>query len=138
MNELTYFEVGLRYSSVSESGLVKVKTDKFLVRCRTFSEAEEAAYKYGMDDMLVVSIRATKAEELVYDKSSEASIIYLVRYSVITLDEKTAKEKKERHSVYLQSSSVEDANQAFKAYMKGSILDYSIDSITETKIYGTL
>lgn len=138
MNELTYYEVGIRYASVNESGAVKVKTDKFLTRCNSFSEAEKAAYEYGLPDMLVVSVRATKAEELVYDKSSEASIIYLVRYSVITLDEKTAKEKKERHSVYLQSSSVEDANKAFNEYMKGSIVDYSIDSITETKIYGTL
>lgn len=138
MNEMIIFEVGIKYQSVSENGLTKAKTDKFLTRRYSFSEAENAAYEYIPEDSEVVSIRATKAEDLVQDELPQNNIVYLVRYSQILLDEKTGKEKKVRHSVYLLSSSLEEANKAFNSYMKGSIVDYNIDSITETKIYGII
>jgi hypothetical protein len=52
----------------------------------------------------------------------------------ITLDEKTETEKKTASLMLVQASDLHDAVKRFDEGMKGSMVDYEIHTIQETKI----
>ena len=52
----------------------------------------------------------------------------------ITLDEKSGKEKKTSQNVLVQASDLRDSIKRLDEGMKGSMMDYTIASVTETMI----
>ena len=62
------------------------------------------------------------------DKFFRAKLVF------ITLDEKSGKEKKTSQNILIQASDLRDAIKRLDEGMKGSMLDYTIASITETAI----
>lgn len=56
------------------------------------------------------------------------------RSIVITIDDKTAAEKKTATYILVQASSFKEAYDNFIHGMKGTMADYEIEAITETKL----
>ena len=52
----------------------------------------------------------------------------------VTLDEKTAVEKRTASFILVQASDFRDALESFEKGMKGTMADYEIASITETAL----
>ena len=137
MNKI--YEVGIKYDQIQQNGDKKRVTIFLLVCAISFSEAEtkaatEMATYYAQDEFDIVSIRITKIKEYYKLKNAASTKFYRVKYNTITLDEKTAKEKKLSAYVVFEAESIDKAREYFKDYTKGWLCDAELAEVVETKI----
>ena len=129
-----FFEVGVSYIDAIE----KKRKETFIVKAISFAEAEDKAYldfkDYAVTDMDVLSVKISNVTEVILDENDEKEKYYKVKYSVIVLDEKSAKEKRIPHYLLFNASSIDEAREMYKREMAGCVSDIILESITETKI----
>ena len=129
-----FFEVGVSYIDAIEN---KHK-ETFIVKAISFAEAEDKAYldfkEYAVTDIDVLSVKISNVTEVILDENDEKEKYYKVKYSVIVLDEKSAKEKRIPHYLLFNASSIDEAREMYKREMAGCVSDIILESITETKI----
>ena len=82
--------------------------------------------------MDVTSVKKTKIAEIFRDDSADKW--YLVKVAFITIDEKTAVEKRAISQILVAGSNFKNAYDNFLEGMKGTMADYEIVSINETPI----
>lgn len=134
----TWFETKVRYEKVMEGGFVKKVTEQYVVDALSFTEAEssiieEMSYLISGDFTVSEIKRASYREVFFSDKPSDDKW-YKAKVAFITIDEKTSKEKKTNAYYLVQAATFEGARKAIDEVMGGSLLDYVIDTISETKI----
>lgn len=129
-----FFEVGVSYIDAIE----KKHKETFIVKAISFAEAEDKAYldfkDYAVTDIDVLSVKISNVTEVILDENDEKEKYYKVKYSVIVLDEKSAKEKRIPHYLLFNASSIDEAREMYKREMAGCVSDIILESITETKI----
>lgn len=153
------YECSVRFDKMMQNGVVKKVTEKYLVDAVLFSEAEARIYRemapYISGEFDVVAIKRTKYSEIVYDKfnllsqaesefqkitrqnsqlSELADKWFEVVVNFITIDEKTAAEKKTATAFIVNANSNKTAHEAVVEHMKGTISDYEIATVKETSI----
>ena len=106
----SWFECKIRYDKLQENGAVKKVTESFLVDALSFTEAEE----------------------IFWDDSADKW--YLVKVAFITIDEKTAVEKKSTSLILVAGNDFKGAFDNFMEGMKGTMADFEIVSIAETPL----
>lgn len=128
------FEVGVSYIDAIE----KKRKETFIVKAISFAEAEDKAYldfkDYDVTDIDVLSVKISNVTEVILDENDEKEKYYKVKYSVIVLDEKSAKEKRIPHYLLFNASSIDEAREMYKRESAGWVSDIILESITETKI----
>lgn len=82
--------------------------------------------------MNVTAVKRTKIAEIFWDDSADKW--YLVKVAFITIDEKTAVEKKSTSLILVAASDFKGAYDNFMEGMKGTMADFEIVSITETPL----
>ena len=93
-----YYEVKIQYQKMLEDGKEKKVTEQYVVEALTFTEAESliteemSAYIHDSFDVVAEKI-APYYEILISDRINDDKW-FISKVSLITLDEKTAKEKK--------------------------------------------
>lgn len=129
-----FFEVGVSYIDAIE----KKRKETFIVKAISFAEAEDKAYidfkDYAVTDIDVLSVKISNVTEVIIDENDEKEKYYKVKFSVIVLDEKSAKEKRIPHYLLFNASSIDEAREMYKREMAGCVPDIILESITETKI----
>lgn len=129
-----FFEVGVSYIDAIE----KKHKETFIVKAISFAEAEDKAYldfkDYAVTDIDVLSVKISNVTEVILDENDEKEKYYKVKYSVIVLDEKSAKDKRIPHYLLFNASSIDEAREMYKREMAGCVSDIILESITETKI----
>ena len=129
-----FFEVGVSYIDAIE----KKRKETFIVKAISFAEAEDKAYldfkDYAVTDIDVLSVKISNVTEVILDENDDKEKYYKVKYSVIVLDEKSAKEKRIPHYLLFNASSIDEAREMYKREMAGCVSDIILESITETKI----
>lgn len=131
----TYFECGVRYERQTEDGMKKV-TELYVVDAKTFTEAEARITKnlepYISGDFDVMTIKRTRYSE--YD-NSEGQKIYKVKIMIVTIDEKTVKEK--RTAVYwlVPADNIGEARKKVDDAFANTSLDYEIATLDESKYF---
>lgn len=129
-----FFEVGVSYIDAIE----KKHKETFIVKAISFAEAEDKAYldfkDYAVTDIDVLSVKISNVTEVILDENDEKEKYYKVKYSVIVLDEKSAKKKRIPHYLLFNASSIDEAREMYKREMAGCVPDIILKSITETKI----
>lgn len=129
-----FFEVGVSYID----GIEKKRKETFIVKAISFAEAEDKAYldfkDYAVTDIDVLSVKISNVTEVILDENDEKEKYYKVKYSVIVLDEKSAKEKRIPHYLLFNASSIDEAREMYKRESAGWVSDIILESITETKI----
>ena len=132
----TWIEVRARYDKMMENGVVKKIVEPYLVDALSCTEAEagvtEELTPFISGDFRISSVVTTKIAEIFWDETGDK--FYKVKVNFITLDEKTATEKRNATYILVQASSFKDAYDNFVAGMKGTMADYEIEQICETKI----
>ncbi len=137
----SWFECKVRYDKLQENGAVKKVTDTFLANSLSITEAvaritkEQAPFISG--DFVVSSAKSTKIAEIFRDDSADKW--YLVKVAFITIDEKTAAEKKSVSLILVAGNNFKHAYDNFMEGMKGTMADFDIVSISETSyldVYG--
>lgn len=131
-----WIEVRARYDKMMENGVVKKVTEPYLVDALSCTEAEarvtEELTPFISGDFRISSVITTKISEIFWDATGDR--FYKVKVNFITLDEKTATEKRTASYILVQASCFKDAYDNFVDGMSGMMADYEIEAITETKI----
>lgn len=131
-----WIEVKVRYEKLLDSGKAVKVTEPYLVDALSCTEAEarvvDEVTAFINGEYNVLAVNKTKISEIFWVETGDR--FYKVKVNFITLDEKTAVEKRTASYILVQASSFADALANFNKGMKGTMADYEIESITETKI----
>ncbi len=131
-----WFECKVRYDKLQENGAAKKVTEPYLVDALSFTEAEaritEEQRPFISGEFQVSAIKPTKIAEIFWDETGDRW--YLVKVAFITIDEKTAAEKKSMSLILVQAANFKHALENFEEGMKGTMADYEIAQITETPL----
>lgn len=134
---MKYFEAGVRYDKTLENGVTKPVTELYIVGAVSFTECEkiitEAMQPYISGDFEVVKESITRIVEIVDQNDAAADRYYLVKYNFITIDERTAKEKKTAVLHLVHARDFDDAKKRAASHMSDTMVDWEIDCIKETK-----
>lgn len=129
-----WFECKVRYDKMMENGIVKKVNESFLVDALSFTEAEariiEERTPFISGEFSVSAVKRTKISEIFWDDTADRW--YLVKVAFITIDEKTAAEKRSISQILVEASDFRNALDNFMEGMKGTMGDFEIVSINET------
>lgn len=132
----TWFECVIKYDKVQENGMEKKVSESYLVDAISFTEAEariiEEMKGFISGDFLVSGIKRSNISELFYNEVGDKW--FKCKVNFITLDEKSGSEKRTASYMLVYASTVDEADKNLKEGMKGTLADYEIESIKETKI----
>lgn len=153
------YECGVRFDKMMENGMVKKVTELYLVDALTFTEAEARIISevtpFISGEFDVVTIKRTKYSEIVFDgynlnSKTDAQVQKLTRansraseladkwfdgkINFILVDEKTGKEKKQDVHYIINAGSINAAHNTLVYHMKGTMADYEIVKLDETRI----
>lgn len=130
-----WFECKIRYDRMLDNGMMKKVNEPFIVDALSFTEAEariiEKRKPYISGEFSISAVKKTKIAEIFFD---EGDRYYMVKYNIITFDEKSGAEKKSSVMTLVQAFDFAAAMENFNSHMKGTIADYDISSIAETQI----
>lgn len=132
------YECGVRYERTMENGMTKKVTELYLVDALSFAESAEGRITNEMESYIsgefdVVTIKRTNISEIV-EGLSTADKWFKAKLMYITIDEKTGKEKKQAVHFIVRASDINNAHICVVEHMKGSVMDYEIATLDETKI----
>jgi CMP-N-acetylneuraminic acid synthetase len=121
-----------------EDGLQKKVTEQYVVDALSFTEAEariiEEMSSYISGEFEVVEIDRCVFKEVFFSDEETADKWYKAKLKFITIDEKTEKEKKSTVYYLVQAGSFEGARKNIDEVMGGTMIDYVIDTVSETKL----
>ncbi len=104
----------------------------------TFTEAETAIYgemsSFIAGDFFIAEIKRAVYNEIFFSDNPSDDRWYKAKLAFITLDEKTSTEKKTIVYYLVQAATFEGARKAIDDVMAKTLVDYAIDTISETKI----
>ncbi len=128
-----WIEVKVRQEKMTETGKTVKVTEPYLVDALFCTEARvvEEITPFT-SEFNVLNVSKTKISEIFWNESGDR--FYKVKVNFISLDEKTAAEKRTASYILVQASTFDEALKNFHDGMKGTMADYEIEAITETKI----
>lgn len=131
-----WFECKVRYDKLQENGAAKKVTEPYLVDALSFTEAEaritEEQTPFISGEFSVDAVKRTKISEIFFNEGGDRW--YMVKVGFITIDEKTASEKRSISQILVQASNFKQAFENFTEGMKGTMADYEIVQISETPL----
>ena len=133
-----WFEVKFQYEKTQEDGMQKKITELYTVDALSFTEAEERITEemeaFVSGETFIKSISRAPYGEIFFDDRESADKYYKAKLDFITIDEKTEKEKKSTMTYLVQAANLDEAKKNILEVMDGTMVDYDIQSIAETKI----
>jgi hypothetical protein len=154
-----FYENVVKYDRIGETESVERVTEKYLVNAVSCTDAEASLIKdlepfiKGQCD--VTSVVLSKYIDFIPENeiistvdgqvkrtmnqnsnaSDEADKYFAAKVSIITIPEgKSKKKKKTPYNYIVHATSVDAANDTVVQFMKGSLCDWEINGVTETKI----
>ena len=131
-----WIKTSVKFDKVQENGTVKNVTEPYLVDALSFTEAEariiEEVTPFISGDFSVSAVAKTKVSEIFYDESGDRW--YQAKVAYISIDEKTAAEKRTVSVIMVQASDFKQAYENFNSGMKGTMADFELVSLAETNI----
>ena len=131
-----WFECKIRYDRMQENGTVKKVNEPYLVDALSFTEAEsriiEEMKPFISGDFSISAVKKTKISEIFFDEAGDK--YFMVKFNIITLDEKSGVEKKSAVFTLVQAADFDSALVNFREGMNGTLSDYEVASISETQI----
>ena len=133
-----WFECSLKYEKVMENGLEKKVTELYLVDALSITGAEarliEEMNPFMQGEFQCKGIKEAKYSEIFFSEEVTADRYFKCKLLFITLDEKSGKEKTTSTQILVQAADLRDAVKKLDEGMKGTMADYQIASVSETKI----
>ena len=132
-----YFEIKIKYTKTFEDGRVKPVVEKLFTSTISFAEAEHRAYFYAgqlsLTDIELKSVRIVPFYDFIRP-TTEYGPFYIATLEVLTLDEKTGREKKCKKKVLVQATDRGKAEEQLKEVMGSTLLDWRLIGLDETDI----
>ncbi len=134
----TWFEVSIKYQKITENGMEKKTTEKYLFDSLSFTESEgrciEEMTPFISGEFTVSDIKRANYSEVFFSDEKSADRWFKCKLAFITLDEKSGAEKKTFTQVLVQAADLRDAVKKLDEGMKGTLADYLIASVVETAL----
>ena len=131
-----FYEVKIQYQKTLEDGKEKKVTEQYVVEALSFTEAEARIIKemtpYISGEFDVVSEKIAPYNEIFLSDKSDDDKWFISKVAFITIDEKTAKEKKQTFRYLVQAETSEKAMDYTKEMFSHGMSDYSIDAVQDT------
>lgn len=131
-------ECFVAYEKVMEDGMQKKVTETYVVDGMSFAEAEaritEEMSSYISGEFHVTNINPAVYGEIFFSEDDAADRWYKAKLQYITIDEKSEKEKRTNVFFLVQAGSFEDAYRNIYEVMGGTMIDYVVAKVEETKI----
>ena len=131
-----WFECTIKYEKQLEEGKIAKTTERYLVDALTFTEAEARIIKemkpFISGEFEVANINPQKYSELFWNEKCDKW--FKTKVNFIVLDEEKGVEKKVANYMLVQANDLKEARELLVEGMKGSMADWEIASISETKI----
>lgn len=133
----SYYEVGIRYDKTQENGLVKTVNERHLIDAVSFTEAEsritEAMKPYLTGGFFsVMTEKISNIQEVILNDKPEHDKFYRVKLKIISIDERTAKEKAMPYFLLVQACNIDEAKAMI--YKRDAMMQEELEAIAETKI----
>ena len=133
-----WFETTVRYDRQTEDGGQKKVSEVYVVDALSFGEAEEVITKemeaFVTGEFEVKNITPAAYGEIFFSDSDTDDRWYKAKLSFITIDEKTAKEKRTAVNFLVQAKNIETARRYVVDAFLNKQIDYEINRLVETKI----
>lgn len=133
-----WFLCKIRYEKVMEDGLQKKVVEQYVVDGLSFTEAEariiEQMSQYISGEFEVLEIDRCAFKEVFFSDDATADKWYKSKLQFITIDERSAKEKKTSVYYLVEGCSLENARSNIDEVMGATMIDYIISSVAETPI----
>ncbi len=133
----TFFVCGIRYDKTMEDGSQKRVTEQYVIDALSFTEAEERIMKeweaYANGEYELKTCAIAPFSEVFFSDDDAADKWYKATLAFITIDEKTAKEKRTKVCYLVQAGSMGGALKSIESMMNGTMIDYVTTSLQETR-----
>lgn len=133
---MSLIETAAKFDKMSENGMIKKVTEKYLVDALSFGEAENRTFDrlkdYTSGELEVSATKKTRITEFMGDKESDR--FYLAKVAFVTIDEKTAAEKRTVSQWLIGASDFAEAYKILKEEIGKSMADIEVQSLGETAI----
>ena len=134
-----WFECKIRYEKVMEDGTPKKVNEVYVIDALSFSEAEERIMEemssYISGEIELVDVKIAPYKEIFFADNDMVDKWYKAKLAFITIDEKTDKEKKISVFYLVNAGNINSAIKNTDEVMGGTMIDYAIIAIQETKIF---
>lgn len=131
-----FYEVKIRYQKMQEDGKEKKVTEQYVVEALSFTEAEsriiEEMTHYISGEFDVVSEKIAPYNEIFLSDNSTDDKWFVSKVGFITIDKRTAKEKKQTFRYLVQAATSELALDYTKEMFSHGMSDYRIDAVQDT------
>lgn len=135
----TWYECKVKYRKFDEaSGMLKVKTEPYLVDAISYTEAESritqemSAYLIDSEEIKITNIKVANYAEIHPFENSDRW--FKSRVSLIAFDEESGKERKTNLYLLVQANDVKEAYENTVSTMKDTMGEYTIPAIAESPI----
>lgn len=132
-----FYEVKVQYQKTLDDGKEKKVTEQYVVEALSFTEAEsriiEEITPYISGEFDVVSEKIAPYNEIFLSDKSDDDKWFISKVGFITIDERTAKEKKQTFRYLVQAETSEKAMDYTKEMFSHGMSDYSIDAVKDTQ-----
>lgn len=133
---MNYIKTAAHYEKTMENGKIRKVTEQFIVDALTCAQAEartiEELTPYVSGDLEVTANKKVNIAEVLGDK--EADKFYLAKVAFITIDERTAKEKKSISQWLIGGTDFNDAYEMLLREINKCLADVEIVSLAESPI----
>ena len=134
---MSYYQTTARVDRITDTGEQKKVNEKYLVDALSCTEAIELAtseVQPTTDEFEITEVKKTAIEEVL--GNLEAEKFFLAKINLITVDERTAKEKKTTVQWFVGADDYDIAKAEVTDEIKKSMADIEINGITESPIVG--
>ena len=135
----------VRYAQTQPDGMSKTITEQYFVQdAANFADAENITYNKVFGDGDNIDVTAIKRSNIVEvikradDSYSDDDKWYKAKLTFTTLNEATGKERKVAVNYLVVAQDISIARNRIVDFMRGSISDYEISTLDETKIVSVL
>ena len=133
-----WFECKIQYEKIMEDGLQKKVVETYTIDALSFTEAEqrimEEMSSYISGEFTIKDIKIAAYKEVFFSDEDSADRWYKTKLQFITIDEKTAKEKKSSVNYLVNAGTLNGAVKNIDEVMGGTMIDYIIYSVSETSL----
>lgn len=133
-----WFECSVAIERATENGMQHKVNETYVVDALSFGEAEEQILKelapLATGELTVKNINPAAYGEVFFSNAPADDRWYKAKVTFITIDEKTAKEKRTSASYLVQAATFTGAVKNVEEVMGKSMMDWVIANVAETKI----
>ena len=133
-----WFECKIQYEKMMEDGLQKKVVETYTIDALSFTEAEqrimEEMSSYISGEFTIKDIKIAPYGEIFFSDEEMADKWYKTKLQFITIDEKTAKEKRSSVNYLVNAGTLNGAVKNIDEVMGGTMIDYIIYSVSETSL----